>query len=133
MEPEQVWHVAVCLLTLCQGYYTSFDAWWQTAACTYMALENESGRLDLESNLHTVLICTRSGGKALVVKRKEEFCLFLFSSLPVFLSFTFYFLLLWRSHTVHMEVTEELEELASLPLCGFRGVNSGCLSLQPVP
>lgn len=54
----------------------------------------ESGRLDLESNLHTVLMCARSGGKALVVKWKEEFCLFLLSSLPVFLSFTFYFLLL---------------------------------------
>ena len=43
----------------------------------------ESGRLDLESNLHTVLMCARSGGKALVVKWKEEFCLFLLSSLPV--------------------------------------------------
>lgn len=45
-------------------------------------------RLDLESNLCTVLMCARSGGKALVVKRKVSFCLFL-----SFLSFTFYFLL----------------------------------------
>lgn len=64
--------------------------------CTYCALKMADSsvhlqgfrkwiaRLDLES-LYTVLMCTRSGGKAFVVKRKEGFCLFL--------SFTFYFLL----------------------------------------
>lgn len=49
-------------------YYTYESALCvaQTAVCTF-SLESESGRLDLENNLHTVLLCkVRREGRCLV-------------------------------------------------------------------